>query len=109
MNSESTFRRDIQTSQGESAPRCPTCRAPWRGVSPCSRCGTDISDWGQVLTAAKQRRESSRLLFLEGAYPEACREALHAWRLQHTEYGRRLLILCLLATGQGVAARRLMG
>ena len=23
--------------------RCPTCRAPWRGVTTCARCGTDLA------------------------------------------------------------------
>jgi len=77
-------------------------------VSPCPRCGTDLEPWLALMHRAWRHREAARRALLTGQAALACREALLGWRLQHSERGRRLLILCLLASGQASAARALL-
>lgn len=93
--------------------RCPTCRAPWREVAICPRCGTDLTSLMRVAVRAWQLREVARRALLErkeaGAALAAARSAV---RLHDTDSGRRLLVLALLSSGRGadaLALARAMG
>jgi hypothetical protein len=82
------------------APRCPTCRAPWRAVSACPRCGTDLGSLMRVAERAWRLREAARAALEAGRGPAASALASAAFRLHATPRGRRLLILSLLAAGR---------
>ncbi|NOT56140.1 MAG: hypothetical protein HOP18_16190 [Deltaproteobacteria bacterium] len=85
--------------------RCPTCRAPWRQVSQCGRCGTDLSLVIQVAREAWEAREAVRELLLAGDQPaEAVRLARAACQLHATPQAQKLLVLALLANGQTAEA-----
>ena len=87
-------------------PRCPTCRAPWRGASACARCGTDLAPLMSVAARAWQLREAARVALLAGRGPDACDLAGFALRLHATPRGRRLHVLALLAAGRTLEAAR---
>lgn len=86
--------------------RCPTCRAPWRGVTSCPRCGTDLAALMGVGARAWQLREAARAALGAGRGPDACDLASAAFRLHATPRGRRLLVLALLAAGRPLDAAR---
>ena len=81
--------------------RCPTCRAPWRGVTTCARCGTDLAALMRVAVRAWELREAARTtLCASDRAAEALTLARAACRLHTTPHGQRLLALALLATGR---------
>ncbi len=86
--------------------RCPTCRAPWRGVSACPRCGTDLAPIMSAAVRAWHLREAARAALEAGHGHEACDLASAGLRLHATLRGRRLLILALLAAGRPLDAAR---
>ena len=86
---------------------CPTCRASWRGASPCPRCGTDLAPLMRVAARAWRLREAARAALEAGREPEASGLAGDAFRLHATSRGRRLLILSLLAAGRMRDAARI--
>jgi hypothetical protein len=88
------------------APRCPTCRAAWRGVSACPRCGTDLLPLMRVVARAWQLREEARAALAAGRGDDACGLSAAALRLHATPRGRRLYVLALLAAGRGREAAR---
>jgi hypothetical protein len=88
--------------------RCPTCRVPWRGVSVCPRCGTDLAALMRVAVRAWQSREAARAALHTGSAPEACDLAGAALRLHATPRGRRLFVLALLAAGRMREAARVL-
>ena len=86
--------------------RCPTCRAPWRQVSQCGRCGTDLSMVMQVAHTAWEAREAVRELLWVGDRPaEAVSLARTACQLHATPQAQKLLALALLANQQIAEAR----
>jgi hypothetical protein len=87
---------------------CPTCRAPWRGVSVCPRCGTDLGGLMRVAVRAWQFREAARAALDTGHGPEAADLAGAALRLHATPRGRRLFVLSLLAAGRMHEATRVL-
>src|SRR5262245_32520809 len=81
--------------------RCPTCRAPWRGVTTCARCGADLTAPMRVAVRAWELREAARTtLCAGGPAAETVALARAAGRLHATPHGQRLLALALLAAGQ---------
>jgi hypothetical protein len=81
--------------------RCPTCRAPWRGVIICPRCGSDLSAIMRVAAKAWELREAVRLALCASDHPEqALALAQAACRLHATPHGQRLLALALVAARQ---------
>jgi hypothetical protein len=85
---------------------CPTCRAPWRGVSACPRCGTDLAPLMGAAARAWQLREAARAALEAGRGRDACDLASAALRLHATARGRHLQILALLAAGRTLEAAR---
>src|SRR5262249_61815326 len=81
--------------------RCPTCRAPWRGVTTCARCGADLTAPMRVAVRAWELREAARTaLCAGGPAAEALALARAACRLHATPPGQRPLALAPLAAGQ---------
>jgi predicted amidophosphoribosyltransferase len=89
--------------------RCPTCRTPWRGVTICPRCGSDLSDIMRVVAKAWELREAARAALYAGDRPaQALALARAACRLHATRQGQRLLALALVAAGQIADGHELM-
>jgi predicted amidophosphoribosyltransferase len=85
--------------------RCPTCRAPWRHVTLCGRCGTDLTIVMHVARKAWEIREAVRELLWAGDRPaEAVRLARTAYQLHATPQAQKLLALTLLANHQTAEA-----
>lgn len=85
--------------------RCPTCRALWRGVIICGRCGADLSALMRTAMRAWEMREAARrALFENGQASDAVALAQTACRLHMTPRGQQLLALALLAAGQTAKA-----
>jgi predicted amidophosphoribosyltransferase len=81
--------------------RCPTCRTPWRGVTLCPRCGSDLTAVMRVAAKAWQLREAARAALRAGDRPaQALDLARAAYRLHATRQGQRLLALALASAGQ---------
>jgi hypothetical protein len=89
-----------------AALRCPTCRARWRGVRACPRCGTDLAPLMGVAARAWHLREAARAALEAGRGDDACALAGAALRLHATPRGRRLHVLALLAAGRTLDAAR---
>ena len=87
-----------------AAPRCPTCRATWRGVSVCARCGTDLAPLMSVAARAWRLREAARAALAAGRAGEACDLASVALGLHATPRGLRLHVLALLVAGRTLDA-----
>ncbi len=89
--------------------RCPTCRAAWRGVTECPRCGTDLAELMQVAAKAWELREQARTAFCAGAQAaEALALAQASCQLHATPRGLRLLALALLENGYMAQAATLI-
>jgi len=87
-------------------PRCPTCRASWRAVAACPRCGTDLAPLMRITARAWQLREAARAALDAGRVADACALAGAAFRLHATPRGWRMLIVSLLAAGRTRDAAR---
>lgn len=88
---------------------CPTCRAPWRSVTICPRCGSDLAALMRVAVKAWELREAARAALCAGDRPADALDLAHAaCRLHTTRRGQRLLALALVAAGQMAEAHTLM-
>src|ERR671936_462763 len=88
---------------------CPTCRAAWRGVATCPRCGTDLTALMRVAVRAWELRQAARAALCAGDRPiEALALARAACQLHTTPYGQRLLALALLVNGHMAEAYALL-
>ena len=88
---------------------CPTCRAAWRGVATCPRCGADLTVLMQVARRAWDLRQAVRTALCAGNQAaEALALVRAACQLHTTPYGQRLLALALLMNGQMVEAYALI-
>ena len=91
----------------ESA-RCPACRAPWRGVTTCPRCGADLAPLMRLATRAWTLRETARTAIVTGDGVTAVAHARAAYQLERAPRGGRLLVLALVAAGHAAEARELL-
>jgi hypothetical protein len=83
-----------------AAMACPTCRAAWRGVPTCPRCGTDLTVLMRVAVRAWELRQATRAALCAGnRATEALVLARAACQLHTTPYGQHLLALALLVNG----------
>jgi len=88
---------------------CPTCRAAWRGIATCSRCGTDLTALMRVAVRAWELRQAARAALCAGnRAAEALALARAACQLHTTLHGQRLLALALLVHGQRAEAYALI-
>jgi hypothetical protein len=84
-----------------AAMACPTCRAAWRGVPTCPRCGTDLTALMRVAVRAWEVRQATRAALCAGdRTAEALALARAACELHTTPSGQRLFALALLVNGQ---------
>jgi hypothetical protein len=89
--------------------RCPTCRTPWRGVTTCPRCGSDLTAIMRVAMKAWELREAARVALYAGdRAAQALDLARAACRLHATRHGQRLLALALVAARQMAAGQELV-
>src|SRR5712692_6474087 len=92
-----------------AAMACPTCRAAWRGVVTCPRCGADLTALMRVAARAWELRQATRAALCAGNRPaEALALARAACQLHTTPYGQRLLALALLVNGHMAEAYALL-
>jgi hypothetical protein len=88
---------------------CPTCRAAWRGVATCPRCGTDLTALMCVAVKAWELRQATRAALCAGNQAtEALALARTACQLHTTPYGQHLLALALLVNGHMAEAYALI-
>lgn len=90
------------------AQRCPACRAPWRGVATCPRCGADLGPIMHLAARAWTLRESARAALVAGNVAAALAAARTAYGLERTPRAHHLLVLALIATADAAAARALI-
>src|SRR3989442_7716795 len=89
------------THPASAALACPTCRAAWRGVATCPRCGADLTALMRMAVRAWDLRQAVRVALCAGnRATEALALARAACQLHSTPYGQRLLALALLMNGQ---------
>ena len=89
--------------------RCPACRASWRGVTTCPRCGADLAPLMRLATRAWALRESARTAIVGGDAVAALAHARAAYQLERSPRGRRLLALALMSVGHVAEAREMIG
>jgi len=75
-------------------PRCPVCRASYRGEAACSRCGADLEPIMLLSAKAYVLREKAREALLAGNVRGARALVDRAEELCETEAGRRFRLLC---------------
>ena len=92
-----------------AAMACPTCRAAWRGVTTCPRCGTDLTALMRVAVRAWELRQATRAALCAGDHAtEALALARAACQLHTTPSGQRLFALALLVNGHMAEAYALI-
>jgi hypothetical protein len=100
MSEQSSSMPPATLRPASAAMACPTCRAAWRGVATCSRCGTDLTALMRVAVRAWELRQATRAALCAGdRTAEALVLAHAACQLHTTPYGQRLLALALLVNG----------
>jgi predicted amidophosphoribosyltransferase len=67
---------------------CPVCRAGFRGVATCSRCGADLAPLMEIAARAWRMRESARQSLAAGDFESAARQAEAAQALEATPEGQ---------------------
>ena len=87
------------------ARRCPACRAAWRAVAICPRCGADLAPLMRLAARAWALRETARAALAAGDDGAALAAARAAYALERTPRAHRLLVLSLIARGDAAAAR----
>ena len=108
--SEQPFSMSPATLRPASAAMaCPTCRAAWRGVPTCPRCGTDLTALMRVAVRAWELRQATRAALCAGdRSAEALALARAACQLHTTPYGQHLLALAFLVNGHMAEAYALI-
>lgn len=79
--------------------RCPVCRARFRGVPACSRCGADLAPLMDLSAQAWRLRADARQAIHLGDFALARRLSAAAQRRCATDAGRRLLLLASWLAG----------
>ena len=77
-------------------PRCPVCKARFRGQDTCPRCGADLSRIMFVVACAQQLRRQARRALCEGRYHEAHELAGRAQDLHRAPGGHQILRMAWL-------------
>ena len=90
------------------ARRCPACRAAWRAVATCPRCGADLTPLMRLAARAWALREAARAALRAGDDAAALAAARAAYALERTPRAQRLLALSLIARGDAAAARAIV-
>lgn len=82
---------------GAESLRCPVCRAGFRDIARCSRCGADLTRLMRLAASAWRLRESARGALREGDFTAARDLAFQAQRLHATSAGRSLWLVAAWA------------
>lgn len=82
------------------AASCPACRARFRGVARCPRCGADLSTLMLIAAHAYRLRQQARQALRQGNCGAAQECAAQAQRLQATPQGSLLQWICMAASRQ---------
>lgn len=88
---------------GESELCCPVCKARFRGVAECSRCGTDLTTLMLLAAHAYALRQAAWKALMSCDVQNALASARAAQKLHSTEVGGFLQFACAHAdnTKQG--------
>jgi len=73
--------------------RCPVCRAKFRGVRQCSRCGADLTAIMVLSARAQGYRANAKKSLYALNFKKAHEHAATAQKEHATEAGRKLLLL----------------
>lgn len=82
---------------------CPVCRARFRGMATCSRCGADLTRLAFLRARAYQLRQQAREELRAGELSRALGSAEEAQRLHRTSEGSLLESLSAVANGGALA------
>ena len=100
MSEQPSSTPPVTLRPASAAMACPTCRAAWRSVATCPRCGTDLTALMRVAVRAWELRQATRAELCAGNRAiEALALARAACQVHTTPYGQRLLALALLVNG----------
>ncbi len=77
----------------ETSFRCPVCRAKFRSIRACSRCGADLSIIMTIVAEAQICRKNAIKAIHSYDFQKAHVLARKSQNLHQTEAGRRLLLL----------------
>ena len=109
MSEQSSSMPSAALRPASAAMACPTCRAAWRGVATCPRCGTDLTALMRVAVRAWELRQAARAALCAGnRTAEALALARAACQLHTTPSGQRLFALALLVNRQMAEAVAVM-
>ena len=109
MSEEPSSTPPVAIHPASAAMACPTCRAAWRGVATCPRCGTDLTALMRVAVRAWELRQAARAALCAGnRTAEALALARAACQLHTTPSGQRLFALVLLVNRQMAEAVAVM-
>jgi hypothetical protein len=109
MSEQSSSMPPATLRPAAAAMACPTCRAAWRGVATCPRCGTDLTALMRVAVRAWELRQAARAALCAGnRTAEALALARAACQLHTTPSGQRLFALALLVNRQMAEAVAVM-
>jgi len=75
---------------------CPVCRARFRGVTTCSRCGADLTTLMSLAAQSWRLRQAARQSLNQGDLDKAQAFAEEAESICHTPEGKSLLTLSVL-------------
>lgn len=81
------------------AASCPACRARFRAVAVCPRCGADLTALMLLSAHAYRLRQQARRALLQGDCRAALACAAKAQQLQSTPEGSLLQSVCTLVCG----------
>jgi len=84
------------------AASCPVCRARFRGMTTCSRCGADLTMLTLLAAHAYRLRQQARQALRAGDGAKALARVETAQSLQTTPEGSLLRWICTVASGEGV-------
>jgi predicted amidophosphoribosyltransferase len=87
----------------QTQPRCPVCKARFRGQDTCPRCGADLARLMFVIACAQQLRGRAREALCAGRYHKARVLAGRAQELHRTPLGQKIVTLALLLDEAGEA------
>src|SRR6516162_505971 len=83
---------------------CPSCGKA-NGVSPCRRCGCDLSSLFAIDGAAGVELATAGKFLRTGNAGDARKHAARSWQLRHTPESARLAFIACVALGDFATAR----
>lgn len=78
---------------------CPVCRASFRGVAECPRCGADLAPLMALAARAYRLRQAARAALAAGDFAGAHEAVEAAQRIQDTPAGRGIAAVAAWLSG----------